>query len=60
MAATGVFVSSGHNYAIEPVRALGLSTTEGVVRAGFVHYHSVADVERTFATLADIAGSGSS
>jgi cysteine desulfurase family protein (TIGR01976 family) len=60
MAATGVFVSSGHNYAIEPVRALGLSTTEGVVRAGFVHYHSVADVERTFATLAAIADVGSS
>jgi cysteine desulfurase family protein (TIGR01976 family) len=55
MADEGVFVSSGTNYAIEPLRALGLSDTEGVVRMGFVHYHTPEDVDRTLETLARVA-----
>ncbi|GAB3845934.1 aminotransferase class V-fold PLP-dependent enzyme [Micromonospora andamanensis] len=55
LAAEGVYVSSGTNYAIETLNALGLSTTEGVVRAGFVHYHRPAEVDRTLAALGRIA-----
>ncbi|HEY8581982.1 MAG TPA: cysteine desulfurase-like protein [Capillimicrobium sp.] len=55
MADDGVFVSSGSNYAIEPLRALGLSEAEGVVRMGFVHYHAPEDVDRTLDTLARVA-----
>lgn len=57
LAAEGIFVSSGHNYAVETVRALGLPLTEGVVRAGFVHYHTLEDIDRTFSALARIAES---
>ena len=55
MADDGVFVSAGSNYAIEPLRALGLSETDGVVRMGFVHYHSPEDVDRTLDALARVA-----
>lgn len=58
MAADGVFVSAGTNYAIEPLRALGLSDTDGVVRMGFVHYHTPEDVDRTVAALARVAQAG--
>ncbi|HST38437.1 MAG TPA: cysteine desulfurase-like protein [Conexibacter sp.] len=58
MAADGVFVSAGTNYAIEPLRALGLSDTDGVVRMGFVHYHTPEDVDRTVEALARVAAEG--
>ncbi|MCX4647060.1 hypothetical protein [Streptomyces sp. NBC_01446] len=48
-------MSAGTNYAIEPLRALGLSDVEGVLRAGFVHYHTVDDADRTFEALASVA-----
>jgi cysteine desulfurase family protein (TIGR01976 family) len=54
MASHGILVSAGTNYAIEPLRALGLSDVDGVVRAGFVHYHSPDDVDRTFDALARV------
>ena len=34
---------------------LGLEDSGGAVRGGFCHYHSVADVDRVLAALADIA-----
>lgn len=55
LSAMGVFVSSGHNNAVETVGALGVPQSEGLVRAGFVHYHSVEDVDRTFEALAAVA-----
>lgn len=58
MAAEGVFVSAGTNYAIEPLRALGLSDTDGVVRIGFVHYHTPEDVDCTVEALARVAEEG--
>lgn len=50
----GVFVSSGNNYAVECVRALGLPEHDGVIRFGFVHYHSAEDVDRVLQALADL------
>lgn len=52
LAKRGVFVSSGNNYAIECLRALGISEGEGVVRFGFVYYHDDEDVDRLTAALA--------
>ncbi|UNB51493.1 aminotransferase class V-fold PLP-dependent enzyme [Mycolicibacterium sp. YH-1] len=52
LAKHGVFVSSGNNYAIECLRALGISDVEGVVRFGFVYYHDDEDVDRLTAALA--------
>jgi selenocysteine lyase/cysteine desulfurase len=52
LAKHGVFVSSGNNYAIECLRALGIPEAEGVVRFGFVYYHDDEDVDRLTAALA--------
>jgi cysteine desulfurase family protein (TIGR01976 family) len=52
LAERGVFVSSGNNYAIECLRALGIPEAEGVVRFGFVYYHDDEDVDRVTAALA--------
>lgn len=59
MAEEGVFVSASTNYAIEPLRALGLSDVDGVVRMGFVHYHTPEDVDRAVDALARAADGGS-
>jgi cysteine desulfurase family protein (TIGR01976 family) len=54
LADKGVFVSSGNNYAVECLRALGIDPDEGVVRFGFVYYHDFTDVDRVVAALADV------
>ncbi len=51
-----IFVWSGHNYALEPVRQLGLSEATGVVRLAIAHYNTADDVERALAALAAVAG----
>jgi selenocysteine lyase/cysteine desulfurase len=43
----GICVWSGHNYAYEPVRHLGLDERTGVVRVGLAHYNTADEVERT-------------
>lgn len=47
LAAEDVNVWSGHNYALEPARHLGLSEDEGVVRIGIAHYNTAEEIERT-------------
>jgi cysteine desulfurase family protein (TIGR01976 family) len=59
LAAHGVFVSAGNNYALETLKALNLPAEEGVVRIGFVHYHTDEDVDRTFDALATVAAAAS-
>jgi cysteine desulfurase family protein (TIGR01976 family) len=54
LAERGIFVWSGHYYAIEPMRVLGLLDWGGAVRIGFVHYHGDDDVDRVLAALADL------
>jgi cysteine desulfurase family protein (TIGR01976 family) len=50
-AAQGINVWSGHNYAYELVRHLGLDEQEGVLRIGLAHYNTVQEVERILASL---------
>jgi len=49
-----IFVWSGHNYALEVVRALGLLESGGPVRVGPVHYNSTAEIDRLVAALEEI------
>lgn len=46
LAARGVNVWNGHNYAWELTGALGIRDSGGAVRAGLVHYNDRSDVER--------------
>ncbi len=45
LARRNIFVWSGHNYAVEVVRFLGLAEAGGVVRVGPVHYNSEEEVD---------------
>ena len=48
----GLYVWDGDYYALEPMRALGLSERGGAVRAGFLHYTSEGEVDRLLEALA--------
>jgi selenocysteine lyase/cysteine desulfurase len=52
LAAADIYVWSGHNYAYEVVRHLGIDEKEGVVRVGIAHYNSEAEVERCLTAIA--------
>jgi len=54
LAARGVNVWDGDNYAYELCTALGLEPG-GAVRAGVVHYNDASDVDRLLAGLAELA-----
>jgi len=45
LAAAGICVWSGNNYALEVVRALGLEEESGVLRIGLAHYNTPAEVQ---------------
>lgn len=51
LAAAGLSVWSGHYYAIEPMKQLGLLETGGAVRIGFVHTTTVDEVDRLLEAL---------
>lgn len=44
-------VWSGHNYALEVVRQLGIDEATGVVRIGIAHYNTEEEVDRTLTAL---------
>jgi selenocysteine lyase/cysteine desulfurase len=46
---------SGHFYAVEPVKRLGLWDSGGLVRVGLCHYSTMAEVERLIEVLGDLA-----
>ena len=46
---------NGDFYAIEPLKALGLLETGGVVRLGLAPYCTEGDIDRTISTIASIA-----
>lgn len=52
----GVFVWHGHYYAVAVMERLGLLDQGGLVRIGFVHYNTPAEVDRVVAALAAMAG----
>lgn len=41
----GIFVWSGHNYAVEVVRTLGLLDRGGVLRIGLAHYNTAEEID---------------
>jgi cysteine desulfurase family protein (TIGR01976 family) len=50
-AGENMFVWSGHNYALEPIRAMGLADKGGVLRVGLAHYNTAAEVDLFVASL---------
>jgi cysteine desulfurase family protein (TIGR01976 family) len=54
LAEQGINVWSGHNYAFELARCLGLDEQEGVLRIGLAHYNTVEDVDRAVHSLTNL------
>jgi cysteine desulfurase family protein (TIGR01976 family) len=54
LAERDIYAWSGHNYALEPARLLGLDEDEGVVRLGIAHYNTMEEIERTLSAVAEI------
>ena len=54
LAAKNIFVWSGHVYAVEPTRALGIYDAGGAVRIGPVHYNSSAEIDQLLVELNQI------
>ena len=51
----GIFTWDGDFYATNPVEQLGLTASGGLVRIGFAHYTTVAEVDRALTALAELA-----
>lgn len=51
LAREGINVWSGHNYAYELAKYLGLDEQEGVLRIGLAHYNTAAEVDRIVRSL---------
>ncbi|MGH2762659.1 MAG: cysteine desulfurase-like protein [Thermoleophilaceae bacterium] len=51
----GLYVWDGDYYALEPMRALGLAEGGGAVRAGFLHYTTLDEVDRLLDALGSLA-----
>ena len=51
LARIGIHAWSGHFYAVEPVRRLGLLDQGGLVRVGLCHYSTVEEVDRLIGAL---------
>ena len=49
-----MFAWDGHYYAVGPMGALGL-LPDGALRLGFLHYNTVAEVDRLAQALAELA-----
>jgi cysteine desulfurase family protein (TIGR01976 family) len=54
LAKKNIFVWSGHNYAVEAVKALGIYDGGSGVRVGPVHYNSLEELDRLLTALEDI------
>ena len=50
----GICCWSGHNYAYEVVRHLGINEHQGVVRLGIAHYNTDEEIEYTLNTIKDV------
>jgi selenocysteine lyase/cysteine desulfurase len=49
-----IHVWSGHFYAVEPVRRLGLLEKGGLVRVGLCHYSTADELDRLFEVLREL------
>jgi len=56
LAEDNINVWSGHNYAYEVVRQLGLDEDNGVVRIGLAHYNTADEVDKALAAMTRVAG----
>jgi cysteine desulfurase family protein (TIGR01976 family) len=54
LAAHNMFVWSGHYYAVEVAKSLGLYDAGGTVRIGPVHYNSIAEIDQVLNALDDM------
>lgn len=54
LAERNIFVWSGHNYALEAARALGILDSGGAVRIGAVHYNTADEIDSVLNALEDI------
>ncbi len=54
LGARNIFVWSGHNYAVEPAKALGLFEHGGAVRVGAVHYNTPDEIDTFLAAVEDV------
>lgn len=57
LAQRGIFVWSGHNYALELARSLGLDEEDGVVRIGLAHYNTPCEVDLVIEAMRDAIAS---
>ncbi|MEZ5669536.1 MAG: cysteine desulfurase-like protein [Alphaproteobacteria bacterium] len=57
LADAGIFTWAGHNYAVEPIRRLGLHDAGGVLRIGLAHYNTAGEVDRIVTELGRLIGS---
>jgi selenocysteine lyase/cysteine desulfurase len=55
LARENIFVWSGHNYAIEPVKRMGLMESGGVLRVGLTHYNTPSEIDAFLGSMARIA-----
>ena len=51
LARQNIFVWSGHNYAVEVAKTLGIYDSGGAVRIGPVHYNSIGEIDETLDAL---------
>jgi len=54
LAARNIFVWSGHNYAVEAAKALGIYDNGGAVRVGPVHYNSIEEIDTLLQVVNDL------
>jgi cysteine desulfurase family protein (TIGR01976 family) len=54
MAERGIYVWSGHYYAVGVMDRLGVLDDGGLVRIGFCHYNTAEEVDRVLEVLADL------
>ncbi len=52
----GIFVWSGHYYAVAVMERLGVLDGGGLVRIGFVHYNTTNEVDRVLVALDSLSG----
>lgn len=51
LAGQNIFVWSGHNFALETARQLGIDEEDGVVRIGIAHYNTADEIESVVAAV---------
>jgi cysteine desulfurase family protein (TIGR01976 family) len=54
LAVENIFAWSGHNYAVEVARSLGIYESGGAVRVGPVHYNTISEIDRLLDVLQSI------